>query len=442
MDGGSSPPISTIMVNRFSDTITLEDAARISGPLAFNLMIKPAGSRCNLDCHYCYYLDKAGIYGGREPSMSLDMLEACVREYVAANEVPEVTFNWHGGEPLVMGLDFYRKAVEFERRYAGDKVIRNTIQTNGTLLTQEWAEFFRDNDFLVGISIDGPQDVHDRYRKDKGGTPTFDKVMRGIGLLYRNNVRYNTMSTVNKASEGRGLEVYNFLKSIGSRYMQFMPVVEHVKYPAGKNGKPMKGARPYIVSPAEEGAVIAQWSVGSLAFGRFMCEIFDYWVRNDVGRYFVNLFDATLARWCGELSGTCAYAETCGGNSVVEHNGDLYPCDHFVYPEYRLGNVFDGNLREMMTSTAQVKFGIEKRNSLPYKCVKCKYRFACNGECPKHRFNRTESGETGLNALCEGYYKFYSHVEPYMDKMKELLLNRQAPAGVIPWARMRASSCR
>ena len=282
------------MVNRFSDTITLEDAARISGPLAFNLMIKPAGSRCNLDCHYCYYLDKAGIYGGREPSMSLDMLEACVREYVAANEVPEVTFNWHGGEPLVMGLDFYRKAVEFERKYAGGKVIRNTIQTNGTLLTQEWAEFFRDNDFLVGISIDGPQDVHDRYRKDKGGAPTFDKVMRGIGLLYRNNVLYNTMSTVNKASEGRGLEVYSFLKSIGSRYMQFMPVVEHVKYPAGKNGRPMKWARPYIVSPAEEGAVIAQWSVGSLAFGRFMCEIFDYWVRNDVGRYFVNLF-ATIS---------------------------------------------------------------------------------------------------------------------------------------------------
>lgn len=426
------------MANKFSDTMTFMDAMRLSGPMAFNIMIKPAGSLCNLDCHYCYYLDKAEIYGGSEPRMSLDMLETCVREYIAANDVPEVTFNWHGGEPLVMGLDFYRKAVELEQKYAGDKIIHNTLQTNGTLLTQEWASFFRDNDFLIGISIDGPQDIHDKYRKDKGGAPTFDKVMRGINLLYRSNVQYNTMSTINKACEGRGLEVYNFLKSIGSRYMQFMPVVEHVKYPLGKNGKPMKAARPYIVDPSEEGAVIARWSVGSLAFGKFMCDIFDYWVLNDVGRYFVNLFDAALACWCGEMPGTCVYWETCGGNSIIEHNGDLYPCDHFVYSKYRLGNVFENDLREMMTSPEQTRFGIEKRNSLPNKCLKCKYRFACNGECPKHRFNVTESGDTGLNALCDGYYKFYSHVEPYMEKMKELLKQKQAPAGVMPWARMKS----
>ena len=219
--------------------------------------------------------------------------------------------------------------------------------------------------------------------------------------------------------------------------MQFMPVVEHVKYPAGRNGKPMKGARPHIVDPSEDGAVISPWSVSALAFGKFMCDIFDYWVLNDVGRYFVNLFDATLAGWCGEMPGTCSYAETCGGNSVIEHNGDLYPCDHFVYQKYRLGNIMDNDLREMMSSQDQIRFGIGKRNSLPNKCVRCRYRFACNGECPKHRFNRTESGETGLNALCEGYYMFYSHVEPYMEKMKELLMNRQAPAGVMPWARFR-----
>ena len=215
--------------------MTLGDAARISGPSAFNVMIKPAGSLCNLDCHYCYYLDKAEIYGGREPRMSLDMLEVLVREYIAANDVPEVTFNWHGGEPLVMGLDFYKKAVELEHRYSAGKIIHNTLQTNGTLLTPEWASFLKDNDFLVGISIDGPQDIHDKYRKDKGGAPTFDKVIRGIGLLYRYGVQYNTMSTVNKASEGRGLEVYSFLKSLGSRYMQFMPVVEHIRYPLSKN---------------------------------------------------------------------------------------------------------------------------------------------------------------------------------------------------------------
>ena len=428
----------TEMPESYKDTMTLTDAEKISGPSAFNIMIKPAGSLCNLDCNYCYYLDKAEIYGGREPRMSLDMLETLVREYIAANDVPEVTFNWHGGEPLVLGIGFYRKAVELERKYAAGKTVRNTLQTNGTLINQEWASFFRENDFLIGISIDGPQDIHDRYRKDKGGVPTFDKVMRGINILYRTGVQYNTMSTVNKASEGRGLEVYNFLKSLGTRYMQFMPVVEHVKYPPLPNGRPDKGARPYIVDPSEDGAVIASWSVGSLAFGKFMCDIFDWWVRNDVGRWFVNLFDATLASWCGAMPGTCAYAETCGGNSVIEHNGDLYPCDHFVYPKYRLGNIYEDDLRTMMTSAAQVKFGIGKRNSLPYKCMKCKFGFACHGECPKHRFNRTESGETGLNALCEGYLKFYSHVAPYMDKMKELLSLRQAPAGVIPWARMRS----
>ena len=428
------------MAGKFSDTITLSDAVRISGPLAFNIMLKPAGSLCNLDCHYCYYLDKAEIYGGHEPRMSLDILEVCIRKYIEANDVPEVTFNWHGGEPLVMGLDFYRKAVALEQKYASGKTIRNTLQTNGTLITQEWASFFRDNDFLIGISIDGPQDIHDKYRKDKGGAPTFDKVMRGLNILYRTGVSYNTMTTVNKSGEGRGLEVYNFLKGIGSRYMQFMPVVEHVKYPAGKNGKPVKGARPYIVSPSAEGAVIARWSVDALAFGRFLTDIFDSWVLNDVGRYFVNIFDAALARWCGEMPGTCAYAETCGGNSIIEHNGDVYSCDHFVYPEYRLGNVLDGDLREMMTSAAQTKFGIGKRNALPVKCIRCDWRFACSGECPKHRFNRTESGETGLNALCEGYRMFYSHVAPYMEKMKELLMRKQAPAGVMLWARMKKSA--
>ena len=417
--------------------MTFGDAMRIAGPVAFNVMIKPAGSLCNLDCRYCYYLDKADIYGGVEPRMSLQMLETCVREYIQANDVPEVTFNWHGGEPLVMGLDFYRKAVALEQKYAGDKTIRNTIQTNGTLIDQNWASFFRDNGFLVGISIDGPADLHDRYRRDKGGAPTFDKVLRGISLLYRNNVEFNTMTTVNKTSEGRGLEVYSFLKSIGSRYMQFMPVVEHVKYPLGANGKPVKGARPYIVSPQEEGASIAPWSVDALAFGKFLTDIFDSWVLSDVGRYFVNIFDAALACWCGVMPGTCAYAQTCGGNSIIEHNGDVYPCDHFVYSGYRLGNVAEDSLRTMMESGQQVRFGISKRNSLPYKCLKCRYLFACNGECPKHRFSRTESGETGLNALCEGYFKFYSHVAPYMDKMKELLSSGLAPAGVMPWARMR-----
>jgi len=416
----------------YSDTLTLQDAVRLSGPLAFNIMIKPAGSLCNLDCNYCYYLDKSEIYGGKEPRMSLEMLERVVRDYIQANEVPEVTFNWHGGEPLVLGLDFYRKALEFEREYADGKVIHNTIQTNGTLLTDEWADFLAANGFLTGISIDGPQDIHDKYRRDKGGAPTFSKVLRGIRALQRAGAPFNTMSTVNKASEGRGREVYRFLKSIGSHYMQLMPVVEHVKYPVGADGKVRKTARPFIVDPSTEGAVIARWSVSDVAFGKFLCDIFDDWVVGDVGQYFVNQFDATLARWCGQMPGTCVFGETCGGNAIIEHNGDLYPCDHFVYPRYRLGNVLTDSIKGMMTSDAQVKFGIDKRNALPAKCRRCEWFFACNGECPKHRFNRTESGETGLNALCAGYSLFYRHVSPYMEKMKELLKEKQSPAGVIP----------
>lgn len=419
------------MSKPFDKLISLEDALRVTGPSAFNIMLKPAGSLCNLDCHYCYYLDKADIYGGHEPRMSLEMLETVVREYISANEVGEVTFHWHGGEPLVLGLDFYRKAMEFQQKYADGKVIHNTLQTNGTLLSAEWADFFRKNHFLVGISLDGPRDVHDKYRKDKGGAPTFDRVMRGLTLLRSRGVQFNTLSTVNKASEGRGLEVYQFLKSVGSRYMQFSPVVEHVKY---------KDRRPYIVDPAEEGASLASWSVSSRGFGKFLCDIFDEWVRNDVGQYFVGQFDATLAGWMGMLPGICVYGETCGGNAVIEHNGDLYPCDHFVYPKYLLGNIEGTPIRTLMASQKMVGFGIDKRNQLPGKCFRCQWLPVCNGECPKHRFSRTESGETGLNALCEGYSLFFAHVAPYMDKMKELLLQELPPAYVMPWARTVLSS--
>lgn len=424
------------MKDLFKDTLTLDDARKITGPRAFNIMLKPAGSLCNLDCAYCYYLDKAEIYGGREPRMSIGMLEKVVHDYIEANEVDELTFNWHGGEPAVLGLDFYRKAVEFQKKYAGGKTIHNTLQTNGTLLTREWAEFFGENDFLIGVSIDGPQKIHDRFRRDRGGAATFDKVIRGIELLKAAGVEFNTMSTVNSASEGCGAEVYRFLKGIGSHYMQFMPVVEHVRYPI-VDGKENRKGRPWIVSPDTPGASLARWSVSDIGFGRFMCDIFDEWVRQDVGEYFVNLFDCTLAGWCGVAPGTCAYAETCGDNAVIEHNGDLYPCDHFVYPEYRLGNIGERSIAEMMDSPEMLRFGISKRNSLPRRCRACEYSHLCHGECPKHRFNSTEGGETGLNALCLGYRKFYAHTAPYMEKMRELLSKEMPPALVMPWANMK-----
>ena len=303
------------------DTLTLQDAVKITGPQAFNIMIKPVGSLCNLKCHYCYYLDKAEIYGGKEPRMTEQMLEHFIKEYIAANDVRDVFFNWHGGEPLLAGLDFYRKAMAFQKKYADGKHIHNTLQTNATLITSEWAEFFRANNFLIGVSLDGPQNVHDRYRGGKGGASVFDRVIKGIMELYRAGVQYNVMATVNRQSEGRGLEIYQFLKSAGTRFIQFMPVLEHTK-----DG--------LIVDPQVQGARIAPWSVSPEGYGRFLCDIFDYWVRNDVGKVFVNQFDAVLACWCGAQPGICALAQTCGGNSIIEHNGDLYPCDHFVY-EYK-----------------------------------------------------------------------------------------------------------
>ena len=411
------------MGHPFKDTISLQEAMQHSvGPLAFNLMIKPAGSLCNLDCHYCYYLDKAEIYHGRQPRMNEQVLETLTKQYIESNDVPEVTFNWHGGEPLVMGLDFYRKAMELQQKYAGGKIVHNTLQTNGTLITPEWADFFRENDFLIGISIDGPADIHDKFRKDKGGQNTFDKVMRGVNLLRQRGVQFNTMTTVNKASEGRGAEVYRFLKSIGSRYMQFMPVVEHVMYPVDSQGRIQKKARPYIVSPETPGAYLARWSVSSQGFGRFMCDIFDEWWRSDVGRYFVNIFDATLAGYCDAQPGSCAYASTCGGNIVVEHNGDVYPCDHFVYPEYFSGNIESRHLRQIASSDMQRRFGLNKRNTLPSRCFACKYVNVCHGECPKHRFSKTDNGDTGLSTLCSGYYMFFEHTAPYMLQMRDAIL--------------------
>ena len=394
------------------DTLTLSDAERLAGPLSFNLMIKPAGSLCNLGCSYCYYLDKAEIYSGREPVMSIDMLETVIRKYIETCETPEVTFNWHGGEPLVLGKDFFRKVLEFERRYADGKIIHNTMQTNGILLDSEWAAILRDGNFLTGISVDGPAEIHDRFRRDRRGGPTLDKVLRGIAVLQEAGAEFNTMSTINKASEGKGALVYEFLKSIGSRYMQFMPVLEHVK-----DGR--------IVPPGTPGSKAAPWSVSATGFGQFMCDMFDQWIRHDVGKYFVGHFDAALAGWCGVQPGTCAYAETCGGNAVIEHNGDVYMCDHFVYPEFKLGNIREKSLKEMLTSAEMIRFGISKRNSLPVKCLSCQWVRLCNGECPKHRFSVTDDGQEGLNALCRGYEMFYSHTAPHMKRMRDYLLQER-----------------
>lgn len=398
------------MNDLLKNTLTLSDALRLSKPLRFNMMFKPIGSVCNLGCSYCYYLDK--FKSDERSVLPLDLLEKTIKEYIEINDNEQIVFDWHGGEPLLLGLDYFKKIVDFQKRYRGNKHIYNTIQTNATLLNSDFALFFKENNFLVGVSIDGPQDVHDKFRRDKGDNPTFMKVMRGIELLHRYAVDFNTLTTISKAGEGRGLDVYMFMKNIGSRYMQFMPVFEYVD-----------SINNNIVSPSDRNASLAKWSVNPMGYGEFMCDIFDYWVKNDVGSYFVNLFDSTLANYCGLTPGTCVYSETCGANAVMEHNGDIYPCDHFVYPQYKLGNVKEMSLEEIVSSEKNTGFGINKRNLLPNKCIRCKYYFACHGECPKHRFAMTERGESGLNSLCEGLHHFFSHTDSYMQKMKSLVFD-------------------
>ena len=411
-------------------TITLADAVKESLPPSYSTIVKPAGSVCNLDCSYCYYLDKAVQYGNKESVMSGDLLREYVRQYICGNSSDPVTFCWHGGEPLLLGLDFYREALSYQREFAGGKRIMNTIQTNATLIDERWCELFRLNNFLVGVSLDGPEDVHDAFRRDRLGRPTWERVMRSVELLGRYGVEFNTLSVVSSVCEGRGAEIYSFFKSIGSHFMQFLPAVEHVV------DRP-DFRRPVIVSPETEGARLAPWSVSARGYGDFLKDIFDQWVVSDVGEYYVQMFDATLAQYCRAQPGVCSMCETCGDCLVVEHNGDVYNCDHFVYPEYLLGNIREKSLVEIYNAPKRFRFGVAKREGLPRECAKCRFYFACRGECPKHRFERYPSGEA-KNSLCAGLKDYFRHTQPYFEKMRDLLLLGKAPAGVMPWARKKS----
>jgi uncharacterized protein len=392
-------------------------------------MAKPSGAVCNIDCEYCFYLEKEVLYPdrGRDWRMSDSTLELFVRQYIEAQESPVIDFAWQGGEPTLLGTDFYRRAVELQERYRDGKTIRNSFQTNGVLLDDEWGELLAEHGFLVGISIDGPREVHDHYRKDKGGKPTFDRVMAGLDVLVRYGVEFNTLTTVHAHGSRFPRETYRFLKEAGSRFLQFIPIVERVASKPCADGLT-------LVTPGFGGeARVTPWSVSAAKYGSYLCAVFDEWVREDVGRVFVQIFDVALAAWVGGKPPLCVFAETCGDALVLEHNGDLYSCDHFVYPEYALGNIHDGSMGRMVTSPAQRRFGADKRDTLPAYCRRCEVRFVCNGGCPKHRFMRTPDGETGLNYLCEGYKAFFRHAAPYMEVMAEELSRRRAPAGVMEW---------
>jgi uncharacterized protein len=394
----------------------------------FHVMAKPIGPICNLDCKYCFYLEKETLYPRVSKwAMQEEVLDSYVRQYIEAHDTPEVSFAWQGGEPTLLGVEYFRRLVEVQKKYAGGKRIHNAFQTNGVLLNDEWAALFKENGFLIGISIDGPRELHDAYRVDKGGQPTFDRVMRGIETLKRNGVEFNTLTTVHRGNADHPLKVYRFLKENGSGFMQFIPIVERISNQATVDGL-------QLISPSFAGsAKVAPWSVEPRQFGRFLCAIFDEWVRNDVGRYFVQLFDVGLEMWSGMEASLCVFRKQCGAALAMEHSGDLYSCDHFVYPENRLGNIMESPLAELVDSEQQRKFGADKETMLPKYCRECDVRFACNGECPKHRFLTTPDGEPGLNYLCAGYKMFFHHVDPYMQFMARELAAQRPPANVMRW---------
>jgi len=413
--------------------------ARRRVPPAFHVMAKPTGAVCNLDCEYCFFLSKDQLYPGSDFRMSAEVLEDYVSQLLAAHEeAGEVVVALQGGEPTMMGLDFLRSVLDVEERHRrpGQRIL-TTLQTNATLLDDEWAAFLAEHDVLVGVSVDGPRALHDAYRIDKGGRPTFDRVVRGIEVLQRHGVEWNALTTVNAANGDCGREVYTFLRDdLGARFIQLIPVVERVtpqvlplvEWGSGRG----HGARPLY---RQEGDVVTHRTVGAEQFGRFLVEVFEEWARHDVGDVFVSMFDTALAHWLGmEQAGMCVHARTCGSALALEHNGDVYSCDHYVEEEYRLGNLADGRpLLDLATSPRQQRFGAAKVDDLPAYCRGCDVRFACNGGCPKDRFLATPDGEPGLHYLCAGYQHFFRHVDEPMRVMADLLRRGEDATALRDW---------
>ena len=388
------------------------------------MMAKTAGSLCNLRCKYCYYLEKAKLYDNNEKHvMSDQMLERFTKQYIEAQTSQDVMFTWHGGETLMRPISFYKKALRFQQLYGNGRRIANCIQTNATLLNDDWCKFFRDNNFLVGVSIDGPQEFHDAYRLSTDGRPTWNQVMKGIRLLNQYHVEWNALAVVNNLNVEHPHEFYQFFKDIRCQFIQFTPIVERII--DNRNDG-------LTLAPGmEEGGRMADFSVTPEQWGRFLCEIFDEWVRHDVGTYFIQTFDATLANWVGVAPGICSLSKECGHAGIMEYNGDVYSCDHFVYPEHMLGNLRHKTITEMMYSNKQRQFAKMKTEMLPKQCHECDFLFACHGECPKNRFVKDRYGNPGLNYLCKGYHMFFQHVKPYMDFMKGELAAQRPPANVM-----------
>ncbi len=394
----------------------------------FHVMTKPIGPMCNLRCEYCFYLEKKGMFSsGHNFRMDDATLETYVRQYIESQPGDEVDFTWQGGEPTLLGVSFFEKAVALQQKYANGKRIANSMQTNGTLLNDEWATFLRKHDFLMGISIDGPPNFHDTYRAKRCGGPSSDQVLRGIEVLQQHGVRFNTLTVVNRQNAKWPLVVYRYLKKIGSQYLQFIPVVERIDE-ASDN---LAGPPDLEADPECAAAKVTPWSVNPVDFGNFISTIFKEWVKKDVGRIFVRDFDVTLGAWAKAPPSLCVFAPECGRGVAMESNGDVFSCDHYVYPEYRLGNIKQQHIANIVDSPQQKQFGRDKSTTLPSYCRECPHLFACNGGCPKHRFMSTPDGEPGLNYLCAGYKRFFKTSAPAMKKMKSLLDAGRAPAEIM-----------
>ena len=419
-----------------------------NAPAAFHLLSKPTGAICNLDCKYCFFLSKEMLYPGSRFRMADDLLQTYLKQLLESHQAPEVVVAWQGGEPTLMGLDFFERSVQYceQLKRPGQRIL-HTIQTNGTKLDDDWCAFFKKHDFLVGLSVDGPKELHDIYRVNKGGAGTFDQVMHGLEFLKKHSVDFNILCTVHAVNQNHPLELYRFFRDdLGARHIQFIPIIERVTealLPAADLGWSERpgGDRPLYTL---DGNLVTNRSVQAEPYGRFLITIFDEWVSKDVGTVFVQHFDSALANWLGVPGAVCIFTETCGQALALEHNGDLYSCDHYVEPKYKLGNIQETHLIQLLTSPQQIRFGLDKRDTLPKYCRECEVRFACHGECPKNRFIRTPDGEPGLNYLCAAYKAFFMHIDHpmklmtgllrqgrYADEVRGMLARDATPAGVL-----------
>lgn len=417
-------------MSEVADPLRLPD----NGPPGFHLLSKPSGSTCNIDCTYCFFLSKEALYPNDKSRMSEATLDIYIQQLLESHRVPEVTVAWQGGEPTLMKLEFFQRSIEIVEKYRrAGQVVRHTFQTNGLLLDDDWCAFFKQHNFLVGLSCDGPRELHDTYRVDRRGQGTFDLVMRGLQALQRHRVDFNILCTVNAANQHHGRSVYRFFRDeLGAKWIQFIPIIERATEQtialANKGWSDQSRKRRILYT--QTGSMVTERTVGAEQYGRFLVDIFEEWVRHDVGKVYVQLFDVTLEGYFGRHT-LCIHAPTCGYGPALEHNGDLYSCDHFVEPDYKLGNIHETHMLRLVASAEQRKFGDAKRDTLTAQCKSCKVRPLCNGGCPKDRFSLSRDGEPGQNYLCAGLELFFKHTMPVMQQMVVFLQQGKAPSEMM-----------